>query len=341
VTNLIRRSVTSAAVAAVAALTLALLTPGALAAARPLSVRVGAGLHKSGQAVLLGPFKDEPLAVEAPNGTVYDVLGREMFVVHGTTRKPFHSVSGRVIAGAATNTDVFAEIGLTVYEYSTAAHLVRDWKLTSPVKKITSAGLVAVGSTLWSWTDWSTDASGLEYATVSAITTTSSKVKVISKSDVFPFYVAASSAGLYYEIATSKKAYLVLTTPSGVTKHRTAIAVPEDPIALSPGRVNVLTENPKSFHLEVASYRSSNLASLDTKAVANNPFNIAGTSAGLLTLWCGRVTTCSKAQVGVLNPATGAISGQLAVPYAFFVMPGPAPAVLTEVGANAYLVRLS
>jgi hypothetical protein len=339
-TNLIRRSMTSVAVAGVAALALAVLAPGPLAAAQPLSARVGAGLHLNGKAVPLGPYKAEPLAAEAPNGTVYYALGSAIFVVHGSKKQLFHSVGGRVLASVATNKDVFVEVGLTVSEYSTAAHLVRQWKLTKLIRPITSAGLVVAGTTLWSWTDWSTDESGLEYATVSEIKTTSSKVKVISKSDVFPYYVAADSAGLYYEVATTTKAYLVLTAPSGVTTHKTALAVPEVPIALSPGRVDLLTDNAKTFHLEVASYRSSNLASLGTKPVADNPFTIAGTSAGLLTLWCP-VARCAKAYVGVLNPATGGISGKVAVPWAYFLMPGPAPAVLTDVGGAAYLVRLS
>jgi hypothetical protein len=338
-TKLLRKSVMSAAVAGAAALTLALLAPGSLAAARAQPSRAGlAVLHVSGAAVHLGPYSALDVVSEAPNGTVYYATHDRILVVHGSRTRSFHAVSGRVLASVATNQDVFVQVGLIVSEYSSAAHFVRQWKLSSPFNPITTAGLFIAGHTVWSWTDWFTDESGLEFATVSEFTTTSSKVKVISKSDVYPFYLAADSTGLYYQSAYGSKSHLILTAPSGTITHRAVIAIPEDPMALSPGRVDLLSAT--NSRVSVASYRSSNLSSLGSKRIANAaPFSIAGTTAGLLALWC--TGSCTKAYVAVLNPATGAISSKLAVPHAYFLMPGPAPAVLTDVSGQAYLLRLT
>ena len=74
------------------------------------------------------------------------------------------------MAVAANQTDLFVQTGLTVTEYRLSnGSKVKHWTLSSPVVPITSAGLLAVGGAVWSWTDWGTDESGFEYATVSRI----------------------------------------------------------------------------------------------------------------------------------------------------------------------------
>jgi hypothetical protein len=326
--------------AAITAATSLALVPVAQAAARAPAHTETPSLHTSGKAVKLGKASSVTVLAEAPDGNIAYAIGKKVYYVSGTAKPVFlMSASTTIVALAATNTALFVQTGLTVTEY-TADIVVRHWKLSSPVKKITSAGLFVVGKTVWSWTDWATDQSGFEFATVSEFSTSASKVKLISKSDAFPGDMAADGAGLYYETtnASETKMDLVLTAPSGATKHRVKSSV-DAPVGLSAGRVNLLAVH-SNGHFYVDSFRASNLATLGAKRVPDNARNITGTSAGLLLLQCA-TASCSKASVGVLNPATGKVTGSVAVAHAFELLAGPAPAVLTDVAGNAYLVRLA
>jgi hypothetical protein len=317
-----------------------MLAPGTQAAtARPAAADAPA-LHTNGKPVRLGRATSVDVLSEAPNGTVYFAVGRTVFAVKGTSKpaKTFR-LGGTVLAVAATNSDVFAQTGLKVFEYTAHGHLVRQWKLSSPVTPLTSAGLLAVGRTVWSWTDWATDESGFEYATLSEISTSSTKVRRISEDDVYPADVAADSAGLYYEIVTAaQNVYLARTAPSGVTKRR-VLGVIGAPAAISSGRVDLLAVHGNG-HTYVNSFSASTLAPLGAKRVSDTATNIASTTAGLLIFEC--VTTgCARPSVSVLNAATGSVSGSVSVPHAYRLLAGPTPAVLTDIGGVAYLVRLA
>lgn len=339
ITKALRRATAPAGIVVAAGL---MLAPAAQAAAVSPARTTAPALHTSGKAVRLERATSLNIIAEAPNGTGYFAVGRTVFAVKGTSRPSFAvRLGGTVLAVAATDNDVFAQTGLKVFEYSVRhTHLVRQWKLSSPVTPLTSAGLLVVGRTVWSWTDWATDESGLEYATVSDFSTSSAKVRQVSKADVYPGDVAADSAGLYYEVVTpSQNVYLALSSPSGATKRRT-IGVIGAPVALSSGRVDLLGVHGNG-HLYVDSFRASTLAPLGSKRVSDTANNIAGTTAGLLILECGGTDICSKASVGVLNPATGSVSASVSVPHAYRLLAGPAPAVLTDIGGNAYLVRLA
>jgi hypothetical protein len=174
---------------------------------------------------------------------------------------------------------------------------------------------------------------------LSEFSTSSARVRQISKDDVFPGDVAADSAGLYYEIVTAaQNVYLALTTPSGVTKRR-AIGFIGAPVALSSGRADALAVHGNG-HTYVNSFRASTLAPLGAKRVSDTATNIASTTAGLLILECG-TTSCSRPSVSVLNAATGSVSGSVSVPHAYRLLAGPAPVVLTDIDGNAYLLRLA
>jgi hypothetical protein len=333
--HLLRGGIAPALIALTAAFALA---PAAQAASAATHT---SGLHTSGKAVKLGKASAIEAVAESPDGDIAYAIGKNVYYVSGTSKPVFLiSASSKIIALAATNTALFVQTGLTVSEY-TADIVVRRWTLSSPVRPITSAGLLVVGHTVWSWTDWATDESGFEYATVSEFSTSSSKVRQISKNEAYPAAMAAGSAGLYYgAITASGTSYLVLTSPSGATKHRVKTAIEDyGSVALSAGRVDVLAMHANGDWY-VDSFRASTLARLDSKRIPAAGGDLAGTAAGLLLLTC-ETPSCGKASVGVFNPATGSVRNSVTVPHAYTLLPGPAPAALTDVSGNTYLVRLA
>jgi hypothetical protein len=158
--------------------------------------------------------------------------------------------------------------------------------------------------------------------------------------DAYPADMAANSSGLYYEITNSKgKSYLVLTAPSGKTTHTVSTSNVQSPLALAGGKVDLLAAHTASGKSYIDSY-SATLGSAKSAAVPAGSLDIADSSAGLLLLQCS-TASCSKASVGVVNASTGKVTGSVSVPDAYTLLTGGAPAVLTEVSGNAYLVRLA
>jgi hypothetical protein len=324
-----------AAVAGLAIATSALVASAATAHVSRSGLRV---LHT----IRLTHAGAQSVFAEAPNGAVYYSDGGTVYVVNGDAAPvPATALGTSVIALAANNTDFFVQTGLTVYEYSrkTDAYAGHTWKLSSPHSPITSAGLLAAGGTVWSWTDWATDQSGFEYATASEITT--SGVKVVSKSNVYPADVAAGTSGLYLQVvrSTGTNGYIVRVSPSGSARRHSDVNIGM-PSALAGGRLDLLSihGNGRTY---IDSFSASTLAALGSKRVSGNDHDIAGTTAGLLVLNQPCATLlCKNATIGVLNPRTGGVSGTVKVPRAFGLLPGPAPAAITLVGTKLYLVRL-
>lgn len=269
---------------------------------------------------------------EGPDGSLYYSRGSIVYRVTGNS-KPQAEVhaSSRVMAVAANQTDLFVQTGLTVTEYRLLPKVskVKHWTLSSPVTPITSAGLLAVGGTVWSWTDWGTDESGFEFATVSRIATSGSAARVISKA-AYPADMSANASGLYFESNSTKASanFLNHVTPSGVVKARKLTAGVGAPLALSGGRVDLLVS---SNHLMINTYKASTLALQSSKKVSDNDTNIAGTSSGLvvMTLVChGKNCSTPTVSVSNLNASTGVASGAIKLPGAVILLPGPSAGVI-------------
>jgi hypothetical protein len=282
---------------------------------------------------------------EGPDGSLYYSRGATVYRVTGNGKPKVEvHASHTVMAVAANQSDLFVQTGLTVTEYRLSnASAVKHWTLSSPVKPITSAGLLAVGSTVWSWTDWGTDESGFEFATVSRIATSGSAAHVISKAG-YPDQMSANASGLYFESNSTKASanFLNHVTPSGVVKARKLTAEVGTPLALSGGRVDLLIFG---SHLMINTYSATTLALLSSKKVSINDDTIAGTNAGLLVLAqvChGR--KCSTPTVSKLNASTGAASGAVKLPGAAILLPGPSAGVIEVnhlIKGNMTLQRLS
>jgi hypothetical protein len=337
---LLRNKWTPPVIAAVAGLAIAVSVSAASAASPHLSraslrvVRTIRLTHAGGASVF----------AEAPNGAVYYSAGGTVYVVNGDAAPVRATALGTPVnALAANNTDFFLQTGVTVYEYSrkTDAYAGHDWTLPSPHKPITSAGLLAVGGTVWSWTDWATDQSGFEYATVSEITLSSARVRVISKSNAYPADMAAGASGLYFQVVRSNGAngYIVRVAPNGSGRRHGDVNIAA-PAALAGGRLDLLSihGNGRTY---LDSFSASTLAAHGSKRVSGDDHGIAGTTAGLLVLNepCATLI-CKDATVSILDPRTGGVSGTVRVAGAFGLLPGPVPAAITLAGTKLYLARL-
>jgi hypothetical protein len=272
---------------------------------------------------------------EAPDGAVFYSSGSVVYVVKGNSRPRIAVRAGRsVIALAANASGLFVETGLTVTQYRRSnGRQVRHWTLTSPFTPITSANLYAVGGTLWSWTDWGTDSSGLEYATVSRIATAHSAVHVVSKF-AYPVTAAADSAGLYFQSTTknSEPNFLDLASPSGAVSSRQVAAASGTELAVADGRVDLLVFGGSS--VTVNSYSGTTLRLLSSKHVSGGDYAIAGTGFGLVVLAC-HGSKCSAPAISELDAATGSASGGVSVPGAAVLLSGP-DAVVIEVSHGSH-----
>jgi hypothetical protein len=268
---------------------------------------------------------------EAPDGSVFYSRGAVVYVVSGNSvPKTVLHAGGTVVAIAASASDLFVQTGLTVTEYRKSNDSkVRHWTLPRLPAPVTMAGLFVEGGTLWSWTDWQTDSSGLEFATVTRIATSRSAVHLVTRL-AFPQAMDANSSGLYFESSSrgQTSSFLAHATPSGSVSYRKQAAIRFGPLPLAvlTGRIDVLTFTP---HAGVNSYSSKTLALVSSRRVAAQDSGIAATGVGLVVL--GQVchgSTCSKPTVSNFNAATGSTSGAVRVPDAFELVAGLYPVVI-------------
>jgi hypothetical protein len=268
---------------------------------------------------------------QAPNGAVYYSRGAVVHVVSGNSapRTVLHA-AGKVLAIAASASDLFVQNGLTVTEYRKSnVSKVRHWTLPRQPAPVTMAGLFAQGGTLWSWVDTETDSSGLEFATVSRIATSRSAVHVITKF-AFADAMDANSSGLYFESTNRGQSqyFLAHASPSGTVRYRGQPAVRSGPLplAVTGGRIDVLTFAGTGG---VNSYNSKTLALVSSKRVAAEDISLAATGVGLVVL--GLVChgqKCSKPTVSKLDAATGSTSGAVTVAGGFELVAGPSAVVI-------------
>lgn len=339
-------SVLAAAAAALCGLAAAVGGAGPAAQAAPVPARAsGSALHVAGT-VNLGKVSSSAgyVFAEAPNGVVYYGSGPLVYVVDGTSSPVvLLQAAGTVLGVAANSADLFVQTGRTVTEYSRAAGTkIGTWTL--PFKMTpTSASLFAVGGTVWSSTDWATDESGLEYATVYRMATSSSTVHTVANSSAYPFDMAADSGGLYFEAVrrNGTNGYLVRAEPSGSTLRRSDGNI-DAPLALAGGKVFLLAIHYNNDTTHLDSFSAATLAAGFSPRIGQTYRDIAGTGAGLLVLDqpCSSLV-CSTATVRQVATSSGALGSPLRVRDALTLVPGPSAVVITDVGGTYHLVRLA
>jgi hypothetical protein len=265
---------------------------------------------------------------EAPGGTVFYVRNTKVYKVHGNHAPVLVlEASSPVLAVAASRSDLYIETGKTVIEVDLAEGVsVRHWHVSSP-QAVTQAGLFIVGRTLWSWTDWETDSSGLEYATVSRISITSAAVhKVTSLAN--PGVFVAGPSGLYFtgiKSVRSGRSVVARAKPAGGLLQRTAPYT--SALTLWRGDlVGIVAET----HRRAERWSATTLHVIGSAPVGGAPITLDQGSAGLVVLRYLCATLAADCHpLGVLAPATGHVSHQFDLAGAVELVPGPRSAVIS------------
>jgi hypothetical protein len=286
---------------------------------------------------------DEMVDAEAGDGTFYFARNSTVDAVRGAVapQEVLHA-TGKVLALAATAADLYVQTGLTVGDYSLpGGALRRSWALPperfAPHSPPTSAGLLAAGGVVWSWTDWSTDFSGFEYANVQELSAVGPPRPITD--DAYPSDMAADATGLYYEETVGADSYLVHVTANGAKTLSRPSQVMDAPMAIAPGSVLLFGVKEPSGDPYLFRFSPTSLAALGSVRLGSEILFAVETSAGLLTIGCNPARCASNA-VGLLDPLTAAVSGSVVVPGLVALVKGSAPAALAEVGGHGYLVRL-
>jgi hypothetical protein len=312
--------------------------PATQVAARSRSTAGAPGLHVTGTASLGKVGNAFAIQFsEAPDGDVYYAHGSVVYVVRGdhAPMAMLHT-AGPVLAVAANSSDLFVAEKATVkaYRLSNFSQPLRSWNLPSPYPA-TTAGLYAVGGTVWAWTDWVTDESGLEYANVDRFSPASGTVHSVSIGIAYPGDMGADAAGLYYQafILESSANELIHVAPTGSVRSRPAPGNFSVPLALAGGNVELLAFDEATKKTYLDGYSGATLARVFSVQVPSGATDIAGTGVGLLML--------AGAKVSVVSAASGHVGASLTVPNAGMLVPGPSAVVITASSGRAYLVRLA
>jgi hypothetical protein len=272
---------------------------------------------------------------EDPKGDAYYFRGSVVYEAkfNSGPRAILH-VHGNVLAVAASTSDAFVDVGRTVTEYRLSNHhKVRSWTLPRSAGAPTSAGLYVVGSTVWAWTDWATDESGFQYASVSRFSTSRPAVHEVSKNNVYPADMAADATGLYFETVRTNggNGFLVHATAAGISRNRLDMNL-DAPVALFDGDVYLLAihehQGGKTY---LDSFAESNLAPFHSAVEWSKFTDIAGTADGLFIVGGGKVALV------LTNFDYGQLGSQRAISHAVDLLPGPAIGVITVSKGKTYL----
>ena len=285
---------------------------------------------------------DEAVFAQAPNDTVYFASGSVVKAVKGNAAPTvvLHA-AGNVLALAASDDDLYVEVSSTITKYTVPDMAVhKTWSWPNPMTKPTSAGLFPEPKALWVWTDWATDQSGFEYATVIEIPTGGSGVKILDDR-AFPADMAANSSGLYYETVVGTKDYLAHMMNNGTRKLSVPTKDSDAPLALSGGNLAVFAIKGAGVPF-VDEFGTSTFAELHSSHLAVITTAVVGTTGGILAIeFPCHSYACPTSRVVMVNPATGAETGAAVVPDAEHLLFGSHPSVVADTGGKGYLVRLS
>jgi hypothetical protein len=272
---------------------------------------------------------------EDPAGDAYYFLRSTVYEVKpASAPRAILHVHGTVLAVAASSSEVFVDVGRTVTAYRQSNHhSVRKWTLARSPGAPTSAGLYVVGATVWAWTDWATDESGFQYASVSRFTTASATVHKVSSNNVYPGDMAADASGLYFERITKHgtNGFLAHETPGG-SLHLRPDANIDAPLALYGGNVYLLAiHESQGGQTYLDSFAESNLARFNSATEWSKFTDIAGNGEGLFILGGGKMALV------LTSFDYGHLGSQAAVRHAVGLLSGPAAGVITVVHGKTYL----
>jgi hypothetical protein len=281
---------------------------------------------------------------EGPDGAVFYSSGHVIYVVDGDGPAAVALHTDATVLGlAAGPTDLYVATTTALVSYSRATgNQVGSWPLTGSPATPTSAGVVlGDDGTAWVWTDWATDESGYEYATLYVIPPGASQASVISR-QVDPGTLVANGSDAYFAQPNQSTAgsTVVEWVPSAADPPGVDVAGASAPplslAAFNQGQL-VLESASELYSYSPAQGVSgpARVSLVHTPAVAT----ITGTGAGLLLLTCSTTTTC--ATLIRIDQSTGATESTLDIPGALPLLLGPYPAVVVVESGQEHLIRLA
>lgn len=293
----------------------------------------------------LGPAPaGTPIAAEAPDGAVFYASGSVVMVVDGNGPPAVaEHVGASVLALAADSSKLFVVTPRQLLAYSrSSGNLLAQWSLTATPATPTTAGAVAgTNGTVWVWTDWATDQSGIEDATVYVVPPGATAASVVSRSAT-PGTLTTDGQNAYFSTLAGA---LVEWSPAGT---QTGQASPgQGLISFTQGQVVFYGQhgsNPNDFalYLYAPGGTGQGPQQLGVHPVGfSDVVSMAATNVGLLVV---RSTT-SGSSVVALNMYTGASGQPLPIPGGNHVVMspllGPSPAVLVPESGHLHLVRFA
>lgn len=288
-------------------------------------------------------INNEQVITQGPNGDVYFAEGKTVKIVKGLSAPAtFVHASGFVMAVDATSTDLFVETKTAIELFQLpAGQFEGTWNLPHGIAlgPITQGGLSVEGTHLWTWTDWATDESGYEYASVTEFTTSTWTSTVLAKNSADPSDVAASPLGYFF----LNRDRFVRADVSGTLIRSTVTADASDaPVATwGPNAWLVATREPSgSDYLD--SYNATTMTRTTSVHLPNVTWGVLGTSGGLLGIDATSLSSASGHDYVVsINTRTGVEREMAYIPGAVTLLGGPKVVVVFERTASTYIGRLS
>lgn len=305
----------------------------------------GAGVVRVTGTVDLGratSVNNEQVVAQGPNGNVYVAYGTTVKVVVGTASPVTLLHAPReVLALAATSSSLYVATSKQVLEYTLPAGSPDgSWNLPTGIAPaaITAAGISVEGEHIWVWTDWSTDMSGYEYASITEYFLPAWTYQVIANNSAAPGDVAASANGYYY-LAHDR----VVRGMADGTQVRSTVTgdASEAPVAAAGSNVWIVATREPSGANYLDTYNAVTMTRTRSVHLAHETWGVLGTSTGLWAIANHPVPMGSDAHIVSINDVTGAETELVDLPGAVALLPGPKVAVLVNQGSHLYLDRLS
>lgn len=326
------------------------LTPtagGSVSPAASSSPAAPAGLKVSADISLgAAPAKGQPVFAEAPDGTVFYAAGPVVMVVEGDNAPAVAEHTGATVLGlGASASTLYVVTAKDLIAYGrTSGNQTGRWALTGSPGTPTTAGVAAGDDgTVWAWTDWATDQSGYEYATVYVVRAGTHTATRLSQT-AEPGSLVTDGINAYFLQSSqdSQEASLVEWQDATGQDATGDPAANQSLATFSQGRV-VLYQAGSGLHeyAPAASPGSGPRLSGFTRTAVTDPVGFAATSSGLLFLTC---TTAHCATLTQVSQTTGAEGQSVAIAgsdHAAWTMLGPAPAVVTSASGQLRLIRLT
>lgn len=290
-----------------------------------------------------------PIAAEAPDGTVFYAAGTVVMVVDGNGPPAVaEHVGTSVLALAADASDLFVVTPQQLLAYNrSSGNRVAALALTAtPATPTTAGAVVGANGTVWVWTCWATDQSGVENATVYVVAPGATAASAISRAAV-PGELTTDGQNAYFATfgaSDNPAGSLMEWSPSG-SQAAGASAPGEGTMSFNQGQVVFYGQygsNANDFAVYLYAPGGSGQGPQEVgthQSDLSGVVSILGTDDGLLAL---RGTPSGWSVVEV-NQFTGASGPPLTLPgddrSITSPLLGPSPAVVTPEAGSLHLVR--